>query len=328
VSSLSSTLGGSGSATARTSAIHEAVLTTPGTTVSGDLATARGLAVSSPGDTLQADLSSLAYLLNGTTSGSTVQARIGTPTVDGTPSNLATVIGTNGSNLAAQLGDPGSSFANVSAMIGTSDAASLADALGNSGVGSSTINALLGGSNTTSPYGKIVGSSGILNSIDGTTTDSGNIAAKLSAQTGRINADATQLSSSIGGIASAIGHTGTLADRIGVPTVNGIASQLSTVIGGSGTTLAAQLGDPVAGTTGLSGLINATSASNERGVFSEGAATAFRNSPSLVEQANAFLTLMDPAQWANPNDTNLTFSLATPPTTLGGLIGQATSTSS
>jgi hypothetical protein len=312
---LNSTLGGSGSATARTSAIQGAILTTPGSTVSGDLATARNFAVSSPGVTLQADLSALGQLLNGTGSGSTLQARIGTPTVNGTQSDLATVIGTSGSNLAEQLGDPGSSFANVSSMIGTSDAASLADAL-------------LGGANTTSPYDKIVGATGILRSIDGTTTDSGNIAAKVATQTARIDGSATQLSSSIGDIASAIGHTGTLAARIGVPTVNGSASQLSTVIGGSGTTLAAQLGDPVTGTTGLSGLISATSASNDGGVFSEGAATAFRNSPSLVEQANAFLTLMDPAQWANPNDTNLTFSLATPATTLGGLIGQATSTSS
>ena len=192
------------------------------------------MAVSSLGATLQADLSSLAQLLNGTSSGSTLQARIG---------------------------DPGS-FANVSSMIGTSGAASLADALGNSGDGSSAINALLGGSDTTSPYGNIVGASGILNSIDGTTTDSGNIAAKLNTQTAKINDGATELSSSIDDIASAIGHTGTLADRIGVPTMNDSASQLSAVIGGNGATLAAQLGDPMTGDTGLSGLINAAGASN------------------------------------------------------------------
>jgi hypothetical protein len=325
VSSLSSTLGGSGSVTARTGAIHDAILTTPGSTVSTDLATARNLMVSSTGVTMQADLSSLAQLLNGTSNGSTLEARIGSPTVNGNQASLATVIGTTGSDLATQLGDPGGTFADVSSMIGTSDAASLAEALGNSGDGSSTINALLGGSDTTSPYGKIVGANGILNSIDGTTTDSSNIAAKLSTQTARINSGATQLSSSINDVATAIGHTGTLAERIGAPTLNGNASSLSDVIGGSGTTLATQLGDPVTG-TGLSGKIAATGTSNAGGLFSDGPFSAFRESTSLVAQADAFVALMDPAAWVNSNATELTFSLANPPTSLGGLIEKASAT--
>lgn len=323
VSSLNTRLGGTGSAAGRTSAIHNALVTTPGETLSEDLAAVRNTLVSSPGTTLQGDVSSLALLLNGTSNGSTLQARIGYPTLGGNQSDLTTVIGTNGSNLAAQVGDPGGSFANVSAMIGTSDAASLAEGLGNGGVGTSSINALLGGSAATSPYRNIVGSSGILSSIDGTTTDSGTIAAKLNAQTATINADATQLNTSIGNVAARIGHSGTLAARIGSPTVNGTTSSLSAAIGGSGTTLAAQVGDPVTADSGLSQLIGATGATNDGAVFSGEGFNAFRNSPSLADQANAFLTLMDPVQWANPNATHLTFTVTTPPTTLGGFVGQA-----
>jgi hypothetical protein len=60
-------------------------------------------------------------------------------------------------------------------------------------------------------------------------------------------------------------------------------------------------------------------------VFAEDAFSAFRDSTSLVDQANAFLALMDNSRWSSPGMTDLTFSLATPPSSLGGLIGQASS---
>jgi hypothetical protein len=418
VTALNSTLGGTGSATTRTSAIHNAILTSPGATVTGDLATLEASLVTTPSGILATDVGRLNTLIDGTGGGSTVQARIGAPTVNGTASNLAAVIGTGGTNLAAKLGDPGIGFPNIASMIGTSGAASLTGALGNSGAGRSSINVLLG-AGAPSLYGEIVGSSGILDSIDGTTTDSGNIPEKLNTETGLVENGATQLSSAIADVNSAlgsgqsltpdgdlfgiltapnsgttsglismisgsnsgtllgginsvaaqldgslsvtgttgdsvtgkigtqignvenngtqlstavndvgslIGGSGPLATQIGNPVLNGSASNLVAVIGGSGATIAAQLGDPVAGDEGLSALIDASGASDGGGVFLNGAVANFTNSTSLSDQTNAFLALLDQSSWTTPSDTDLTFA-PSGPTSLGELIGEAASTS-
>ena len=357
-------------------------------------------------------------LLNGTATGSDVQSRIGSPVVNGVSSNLATVIGTGGADLAAQLGDPGGQ-PDIASMIGSTGAASLTDALGNTGSGNSSINALLGGSATNSLRGNIVGTSGILASIDGTTTDSGNITAKLAAQTGdvqdgasqlstaintvhsalgadssltsdadlygiltapqtggtsgliakisgsnsgtllgginsvagqldgsvavsgsvgnslagilagqigTVDGTATQLSAAIADVGSLIGGTGPLSDQIGSPTINGNPSNLATVIGGSGSSIATQLGDPVTANGGLSALINAPGASNPNNVFSTDALTTLVSATSLTGQTTAFLSLMNPNNWSNSFDSDLTFSLSNPPLNFGQLVGDASST--
>jgi fibronectin-binding autotransporter adhesin len=438
ITSLNTTLGGSGTAVARTTAIQDSIRANPGPTVTGDissldsslltsptgtlstdLATVRGMMVTSPGASAQADVSGLDQLINGTSFGSTLQARIGSPVVNGSASNLATVIGTSGSDLSAQLGDPGGQ-ADIASMIGSTNATSLTGALGNTSSGSSSINDLLGGNQANSLEGNIVGNNGILAAIDGTATDSGNITAKLSTQTGlvaagqsqlstaintvrstfgqdasltsapdlmsiltapnsngtsgliakisgtnsgtllgSINSVATQLDGStsmtgtagdsqtgilaaqIGGIQNGstqlstaivdvgeqIGDSGPLAARIGNPTINGTSADLSSVIGGSGASIAAQLGDPVTATGGLSALIDASGASYS-GVFSPSALSALTGSTSLTDQTNAFLALMGPSAWLNSFDNNLTFSPGPqPPSTLGALVGDATSTS-
>jgi hypothetical protein len=99
------------------SGVDSSLLTTPSGAVSTDLATARGLFVSSPGATMQADAETLNTFVNGTASGSTVQARLGNPTLNGTSSNLSALIGGGGADLASQIGDPGIGLQGVSGLI-------------------------------------------------------------------------------------------------------------------------------------------------------------------------------------------------------------------
>lgn len=124
-------VGGSGTLASRLSGTSGKILASPTGNIATDLGSAQSLVVTSPGSTLQADIQTVNSLLNGTGTGSTIQARIGAPTVNATASNLATLIGGTGT-LAARLGDPGANFASISSMIGGS-ATTVATKLGNSG---------------------------------------------------------------------------------------------------------------------------------------------------------------------------------------------------
>lgn len=124
-------VGGSGTLASRLSGTSGKILASPTGNIATDLGSAQSLVVTSPGSTLQADIQTVNSLLNGTGTGSTIQGRIGAPTVNATASNLATLVGGTGT-LAARIGDPGANFASISSMIGGS-ATTVATKLGNSG---------------------------------------------------------------------------------------------------------------------------------------------------------------------------------------------------
>jgi hypothetical protein len=114
--------------------------------------------------------------------------------------------------------------------------------------------------------------------------------------------------------------------RVGSPTVNSSASNLANVIGGPASDLANRLGDPVGGTQGLSGLIQAQSASNGAGIWTD--LGSFQNTTNLSDQLNSFLALFSTNQLTNTSATSITFTLSgSPPTSLADLISKATSIS-
>ena len=85
--------------------------------------------------------------------------------------------------------------------------------------------------------------------------------------------------------------TDSLYTRIGLPKVNNVTSNLSTLIGGSNSSLAAQLGDPRLGGAGsLSGLIrnNHGNLATVNGFDCSG----FDSATTLYAQLNAFVTIM------------------------------------
>jgi hypothetical protein len=175
--------------------------------------------------------------------------RLGTPDAGKT---LTSIIGGSGNNLVARLGAPGTTLPSINQMIGVSSS-SLAAALGNTATGNRSIAVLLGGTTTaTSLYDQIVGEGGILSQIDGTITDSGNIATKLGFPTvsgGTVSTLADMIGSVINNasIASRLGDPTTftsLVNMIGVSNPRSIAaalgnagsdSSISTLLGGAAT---------------------------------------------------------------------------------------------
>lgn len=115
---LNKLVGGSTtSVRARIAAVDRGLLATPTGVLATDLATVAGLVVTSPSGVVQTDIQTINSLLNGTASGSTIQVRIGSPTVNGSGSSLATVIGGSGSDIATLLGDPVSGTTGLSSRI-------------------------------------------------------------------------------------------------------------------------------------------------------------------------------------------------------------------
>jgi len=79
---------------------------------------------------------------------------------------------------------------------------------------------------------------------------------------------------------------------IGAPTVNGVASTLGDMVGGtSGASLAANVGDPVTGTTGLAAMIRNNGASV--GTVNGFDASGFDNATSINAQVAAFLSVLN-----------------------------------
>jgi hypothetical protein len=123
-------------------------------------------------------------------------------------------------------------ISNIESMIGVSGSSSISQQLGNTGRENRSISTLIGGTSSISIYDSIVGSSGILNMIDGTTTDSGNINSKLTSQIQSIKGDSTQLSTAISVINNSLGSLGTLDIKVnninsiidGVINMNGLTS--------------------------------------------------------------------------------------------------------
>ncbi len=160
--------------------------------------------LTSPTGVVATDIQTLNAFLNGIATGSTVQARIGS------------------------LG----SAASFLAMLGVTGATSLTTSLGNTSAGNSALAALLGGTPGTAIYNIIVGGSGILSQIDGTTTDSGNVVSKLTTQIQAIQSSATQLSTATSAVNSALGASGTTIARAntanslldGVQSLSGLTS--------------------------------------------------------------------------------------------------------
>ncbi len=140
-------------------------------------------------------------------------------------------LGGSGVTTLAKIGSLGSA-SSLFSMIGVTSLANLTAALGNTGAGNSAIAALLNGSTGTSLYALLVGSSGILNQIDGTTTDSGNVSGKLTTQIQALNSSATQLSTAISAVNSSLGGSGTTINRTksvnaaldGVQSLSGLTS--------------------------------------------------------------------------------------------------------
>ncbi|MCE3230689.1 MAG: hypothetical protein K0R52_617 [Alphaproteobacteria bacterium] len=98
--------------------------------------------------------------------------------------------------------------------------------------------------------------------------------------------------------------------RIGEPTVNGVSSNVSAVIGGAGASVAERLGDPVTAVTGLASLITASTAMNGNNIFSDAAVAELTGATALYNQMQAFLALLNPANWANAGHTTITFDLS------------------
>jgi hypothetical protein len=301
VSSLNERLGGTGSAAARTSAIHSVVLTNPGATVRGDLDTARGLLGSSPGATLQADLDRVGQSLDATD-----------PTAD---APIDDKLDNQISAVHVSASDLNSAINTVNDAVGGS-ATTL-----NSKV--SSLNARLGGTGSATERTSAIHGVVLTNPGETLRGDLDTARATVVSSPGvSLQSDLSSLAMLLNGTSSG----STLEARIGIPLVNGSMSSLSGVVGGNASSLAEQLGDPVTGVGGLSELTSAAVASNGAGVFTDDAFSSFRNATSLADQAYGFLGLMDRAHWSTPGMTDLTFSLAAPPTSLGGLVGQASST--
>ncbi|HCU06987.1 MAG TPA: hypothetical protein DIC42_05360, partial [Holosporales bacterium] len=97
----------------------------------------------------------------------------------------------------------------------------------------------------------------------------------------------------------------TTEERIGSSTINGALSNLSAVIGGNGSSIAEQLGDPVTGTNGLASLIRNNGAPvNTVNGFD---CNSFDEATSINEQLAAFLAILS----ASPNNqgTNIPHGL-------------------
>ena len=192
---INSALGGSGTTNERIHTIDSDLLVSPTGVVADDLNTVRSLLVTVQGDTLETDVETLISALD----------------------NNALIATSSVQNL---IGDPGNAVS-ISAMIGVANAASVVAALGNTGENQSSISNLLGGSASgVSLYDQIVGSNGVLNKLDATTVDSGNITSRLASQIEKIDSSATQLSTAITNVKSLIG--GNMSDldlvaRIGNP---------------------------------------------------------------------------------------------------------------
>jgi hypothetical protein len=136
-----------------------------------------------------------------------------------------------------------------------------------------------------------------------------------------LESDSQTLNTSLNGIASG----SSIQARIGNPAVNGTASNLMAVIGGSGSDLASSLGDPVTGNSGLSALTNASAAIDNNSLWND--ISGVQNATTVYDQLNAFLALFNTNNWSNPSATSITFTLAGPPTSLGDLLSSASSTS-
>jgi uncharacterized protein YbgA (DUF1722 family) len=109
ITNLQIQIGGPGNSIQRVANLNRNILTTPTGVLSADFQALREHMVSFPGITAQGDVESLALLLTGTSSGSTLEARIGAPMVNGMSSNVLAIIGGSASSIAEGLGDPVSS---------------------------------------------------------------------------------------------------------------------------------------------------------------------------------------------------------------------------
>jgi hypothetical protein len=115
--------------------------------------------------------------------------------------------------------------------------------------------------------------------------------------------------------------------RIGEPTVNGVSSNVSAVIGGAGASVAERLGDPVTVVTGLASLIKASTAMNGNNIFSDAAVAELTGATALYNQMQAFLALLNPANWANAGHTTITFDLSGgAPASLADLVNKVSGT--
>jgi len=122
ISSLGTMIGGSESCLrVKIAALTASFLKIPTGIARTDFSNARSRFVVSPAATLEDDAQTLNTLLDGTASGSAVQARIGNPTVNSTSSNLTAVIGGEG-DIASCLGDPMLGDTGLSALITASNA--------------------------------------------------------------------------------------------------------------------------------------------------------------------------------------------------------------
>jgi hypothetical protein len=175
----------------------------------------------------------------------------------GSVENGATVLNTAISDVSGLLGSGDSSLTSNTDLYRI-----LNDA--NSGSSSGLIAKLNGTSSTTI----LGGVNALAGSIDGSASVTGsassNLSANLLAQTHLVNGGASQLSTAISGV--------------------------STQIGGSGASLAAQLSDPVAGTTGLAGKIRKGHApiTSVNGFD----CSSFDSATNLYDQLNTFVTIM------------------------------------
>ena len=121
---ISRLVGGSASSVrAKIAAVNASLLTMSTGVLATDLVITRSLLVNTPGATFQDDVQSINSLLNGTSSGSTSEARIGSPTVNDSASSVSGVIGGGGSDIASQLGDPVTGTTGLAALIKNNGAA-------------------------------------------------------------------------------------------------------------------------------------------------------------------------------------------------------------
>jgi hypothetical protein len=129
ISTSKAQVGGTASSlTSRLSTIDRRILTTPTGVITTDLQTARNLLTDTPEATLEADIQSLNALLDGNASGSTLQARIGTPITNGASSSLVEMIrGDKATSVADALGDPMLGGSGLSALIKGADGSAVSN---------------------------------------------------------------------------------------------------------------------------------------------------------------------------------------------------------
>lgn len=252
MTSAISNLGGSGTLGARITALASKLLIAPSGNISTDIGTLQALLTGTPAASLQGDIRNVNTAINGVATGSTTLARVSTLTdaIDSGATNISAAV-TGVTSALGNSGDLADRVANLIALIKTSAPSlnsavtDVATLLGSTGTLADRVNSLLDNVLIT-PTGTLSTDLSTLRGLLVTTPAS------------TAQSDIQTIATKLNGTASG----GTIEGRIGSATLNTVASNISAVLGNTGTSLAQQLGDPGADYTNISSYLDSSGSSN------------------------------------------------------------------